>query len=136
MNSFGERLRFAREMARLTRSALAERIDRTPRTIERWEAGDTSPTAGDAVAVAKALGIEYEWLRSGKGDLPESARAVLPEGARDVLAQLSEAVGADASPTELRLLLYAFADKLDPKDPAERRALNEIKERLLQSRQQ
>ena len=136
MKSFGDRLRFARETKRLSRRAVGEKIGRTARTVERWEAGETKPTAGDAIGVADAIGVDYEWLRSGKGELPEDDLGlVLPEDARAILGKLTEAVAHDAPTEKLLLLLYAFADRLDATDPSEVRELEEIKRRLLERAQ-
>jgi transcriptional regulator with XRE-family HTH domain len=42
----------------LTGEQLARRLDVTYRTVQRWEAGDSSPSGGDLLRLALALSCE------------------------------------------------------------------------------
>jgi len=70
-NTFGARLRAAREAAGLSRAELARRLERAGvrldgHTIYRWERGMAAPrTEAMLAAMAKALDTTPAWLRYG-----------------------------------------------------------------------
>lgn len=53
-----EIIRRARESAGLSREQLAELIGVNPRSVRRWESGETDPGLDSLRAVASALGCE------------------------------------------------------------------------------
>ena len=83
----GDRLRKRREAAGLTQSQLARmlpgRVDGGVEAgqVSRWERGESFPTYGNLLALARALGCTEEELLCGKnlsqadGRIPDRARA-------------------------------------------------------------
>ena len=131
MKSFGERLRYARDRLRLSRREVGEAIGRGERTVERWENGETKPTAADAVRVATVVGADYEWLRSGRGPSPDEMAETSLRLSSDAWAQLAQAVGS-RNRSEMMLRLYRFLDLLPMGDVQDRDEINRIKSLLLE----
>jgi transcriptional regulator with XRE-family HTH domain len=88
LDSFGKRLKAAREAAGLTQQALGDAVDTNKRVIARYEADDAAPSVHAAARMAKAAGASLDALagRSAAGSDPELAR---------LLAQLAELPEAD-----------------------------------------
>ncbi len=64
-----DRIRSARRAAKLTQTALAERVGVTPSAAAQWEHPDgTSPGLQRLQAIASATGVMFEWLATGRGD--------------------------------------------------------------------
>lgn len=66
VNSIADRLKQAREDKGLSQPALAERAGVTQGTIGNVEAG-LRKNPRELLAIAAALGVEAEWLKSGRG---------------------------------------------------------------------
>lgn len=64
--TFPERLRAAREAAKLTQEQLGERLKVTQSTIQQWETGETMPRPARNLSIAKALGVDVVWLFQGR----------------------------------------------------------------------
>jgi transcriptional regulator with XRE-family HTH domain len=60
--SFGSRVKRAREAKGVSLLALAGLTEIQPRTIERWELGLHDPKIEDAAKVAAALGVSLDEL--------------------------------------------------------------------------
>ena len=72
-DTFGFRLREARERAGLSARALSLKAGLAPGHVGTIEGNpDTGPTLSTAAALAEALGVRLEWLASGSG--PERVR--------------------------------------------------------------
>lgn len=74
-NTFGARLRAAREAAGYSRGELARRLHAagTPAevvTVYRWERGQRAPRRRHVEALADVLGVEPDWLLTGTGEPP------------------------------------------------------------------
>lgn len=67
-NTFGSRLREAREAKGVSVLALAGLTEIQPRTIERWEEGLHDPKIEDAAKVAAALGVSLDALAGLEGE--------------------------------------------------------------------
>jgi transcriptional regulator with XRE-family HTH domain len=75
MDTFGERLRHARERRDLSQSELARAIGVKPPSISRME-GERRPTASKyVVALADALGVSAAWLADGVGEMEMEERS-------------------------------------------------------------
>jgi transcriptional regulator with XRE-family HTH domain len=61
-----ERIKEARKKAGLNQSELARLINKTPQTVQQWEAGKTSPKGDNLLNLAQALRVTPEWLQFGK----------------------------------------------------------------------
>ena len=68
--ALGERLRIAREAAKLTQSELGRRAGVTPQSVNQWESGLKSPSRENLLRVAKETLAPLHWLLYG-GQLPE-----------------------------------------------------------------
>lgn len=64
-----DRIRSSRRAAKLTQTALAERVGVTPSAAAQWEHPDgTSPGLQRLQAIASATGVVFEWLATGRGE--------------------------------------------------------------------
>lgn len=63
------RIRVARRDAKLTQSALAERVGVTPSAAAQWEhPNGTAPGTSRLQEIAAATGVTFEWLATGRGE--------------------------------------------------------------------
>jgi transcriptional regulator with XRE-family HTH domain len=69
-----ERIKFAREKASLSPSALAEKIGITPQAIQNWEYGKSSPKLSRLKKIAEVTSISEKWLVGGYGSPEEGER--------------------------------------------------------------
>lgn len=78
MTTLAERILAARGGE--SREKLAPRIDKSAGAIRNWEKGYNEPSDGDLMLLAQATGTNYQWLRTGQGDMhpPESRRGSFP----------------------------------------------------------
>lgn len=83
MDSFGKRLKAAREAAGLTQEALGDAVATNKRVIARYEADQAAPSVHAAARMAKAAGVSLDALGGGAAATPD------PELAR-LLAQLMD----------------------------------------------
>ena len=77
------RIRVARRDAKLTQTALAERVGVTPSAAAQWEhPNGTSPGTPRLQEIAAATGVSFEWLATGRGERRRfgHARVSLPGG--------------------------------------------------------
>ncbi|MEM8598489.1 MAG: LexA family transcriptional regulator [Bacteroidota bacterium] len=94
------RIREAR--GNLSRSDLGKRINRSEKTIQRWEVGDTSPTVDDLGALAIATNKSVSWLLGLPGsvdiaplDAPDQNQPVPPPGGKQLhIVEIDAAAGA------------------------------------------
>ena len=64
----GDRIRRARRVAKLSQTALAERVGVTASAVAQWEHPDgTSPALGRLQAIATATAVDFAWLATGRG---------------------------------------------------------------------
>jgi polyphosphate kinase len=66
-DAFAERLREAVEAAGMTLPSLADAAGVSERQVRRWLSGEARPRPSSQEAVAAAIGIEADWLQSGRG---------------------------------------------------------------------
>ena len=78
MNSLAKRLRYAREQAGHSQSALARLVGIKPQTIQLIEAGKVARPR-HLLDIATALGISAQWLLSGEGRSDWQVRESAPE---------------------------------------------------------
>lgn len=67
MTTLAERILAARGGE--AREKLAPRIDKSAGAIRNWEKGYNEPSEGDLMLLAMATGTNYQWLRTGEGDM-------------------------------------------------------------------
>lgn len=64
------RIRHARRVARLTQAKLAKAVHVGPSAVGQWEIPNgTSPTVEHLIEIAKASGVTFEWLATGRGPM-------------------------------------------------------------------
>lgn len=84
MSITGEQLRFARRMANLTQSELAEKLNVSKRTVVNWEREDGGVPGKSTEQVASVLGLEEtlsgEWRPKGMAHFSTQARTEENEG--------------------------------------------------------
>ncbi len=69
-----ERIRRVRRKAGLSQSALAERLHVRRSAVSNWESvNDVQPSLQNLIALAKACGISFEWLGTGRGAMSPDA---------------------------------------------------------------
>lgn len=64
MDSVGDRLKKAR--GGYSREKLASSLGRASKTVERWESGESFPTAPDLISLAEELDVSPAWLLTGE----------------------------------------------------------------------
>lgn len=79
--TFQDRLRKAREHAGLNQSALAEKLDVAPGTIQRWENGVRNPSKKSLAALAETTGVSLAWFHQDDATQPSAGTPdLLPPG--------------------------------------------------------
>ena len=72
----GDRIRRARRAAKLSQTALAERVGVTASAVAQWEHPEgTSPALSRLQAIATATAVNFEWLATGRGAQSRARRA-------------------------------------------------------------
>lgn len=104
METFGSRLRYARNAKGLTQQQLADALGINRVNISTWESDATKPEAAKIPAIVQMLGIEETWLFSGKGEPPSK----LDRPARPPKASVSAVPGEQLLGTG-RMPLYTGA---------------------------
>ena len=62
-----ERIRRARRKSGLSQAALADRLKVQRSAVSNWEsASEIQPSLQNLVAIAKACGVSFEWLGTGR----------------------------------------------------------------------
>lgn len=77
MTTIHERIKAQRKLANLTQVELAKIVGVARVSLTQWENGDTNPKGENLLKLSRALGVNPEWLVSGKGD---PAQHGLPPG--------------------------------------------------------
>lgn len=67
MDTFYERLISAREAKGISQADLYRAVGVSNATVSEWESGKTKPRGSNLLKVSKVLGVNPEWLSSGKG---------------------------------------------------------------------
>jgi len=100
-STFGARLRWARDEQGLSRSVLSKRTEGalSARVIDHLESGTTDATGPRVEVLAKALGVDRNWLMFGEPDMtnhqndnPDSAPDDEPDNPDDVPEKALEAL--------------------------------------------
>ena len=111
VSTLASRMAYARELkGRIwSQKHLAEQAGVSLATIgmlESGKRGNTPRVPGTIPAIAKAMGISYEWLAYGKGDM------LTPEPARSADTAIDSAVAADAN--NMAMLVQAIEPSRRP----------------------
>lgn len=77
MDTLGSRLKKARAHAKLSQKQLEERSHVSQKTISKIERGDQDSST-QVVQLARACGVDVDWLATGKGDMLASVGVAEP----------------------------------------------------------
>jgi len=66
---FAQRIQQARERIGWSQADLARHMHVTQPTVSNWEAGRKSPRVQIMGRLANLLGVAFEWLSTGRGDM-------------------------------------------------------------------
>lgn len=98
MQTFGERLRAAREKRGLDQEQLGEKLGHKDGTqVSRWESDARAPRLHQVVALVEVLGIDGGWLLTGEGR-PEPRR---PGEAEARLEAVELVLGGQVDPADV-----------------------------------
>lgn len=86
--TIGERIRLIRKLLGLTQKEMGEKIGRSWKTINRWEAGEREIPDTALKLISQVFGVSYEWLKEGKGEMWE--RKVLVKELKERTEELLE----------------------------------------------
>jgi phage repressor protein C with HTH and peptisase S24 domain len=90
--AIGERIRLIRKVLGLTQAEIGEKIGRSWKTINRWEAGEREIPDTALKLIASTFGVSYNWLKTGQGEMWERKEKALLEEleakTREVLEKL------------------------------------------------
>jgi transcriptional regulator with XRE-family HTH domain len=67
--TINDRLKQAREDRSLSQEQLAELVGVTRGACGQWERGITAPSTENLASTACALGVHFEWLATGRGEM-------------------------------------------------------------------
>jgi len=79
MSDIGKRIRELREVLGLTQKQFGERIGKSWRTVQDWEAGKSSVPDHTLKFISSTFGVSYEWLKTGQGEMWERKEKTLLE---------------------------------------------------------
>jgi transcriptional regulator with XRE-family HTH domain len=75
MKTVAERIRSARQSARLTQTQLADELSVTRSAVAQWESrAGSAPSTANFGKLALALHCSYEWIATGRGSRHVGAR--------------------------------------------------------------
>jgi repressor LexA len=79
MSDIGKRIRELREVLGLTQKQFGEKIGKSWRTVQDWEAGKSSIPDHTLRFISSTFGVSYEWLKTGQGEMWERKEKTLLE---------------------------------------------------------
>jgi phage repressor protein C with HTH and peptisase S24 domain len=77
--AIGERIRLIRKALGLTQAEMGEKIGRSWKTINRWEAGERDIPDTALKLISQVFGVSYKWLKTGCGDMWEREEKIEEE---------------------------------------------------------
>jgi len=122
MSDIGKRIRELRKILGLTQEQFGERIGKSWRTIQDWEAGKSNIPDHTLKFISSTFGVSYEWLKEGKGDMWEREKLSLEEIIEREQRKLLESkikvpvvgkagAGFPHSPSDIEVLGVVFVSK-------------------------
>lgn len=122
----GERVREAREHAKLDRPTLADMVGVHVGSVNRWESSGAEPTDANLRKIAEATGRPFEWLKEGEGHEGEPRDRFYTE-LRAVLARKDTTV-LDFRAAVLELALLFRSEALAVQERSAARAMEDVHE--------
>ena len=71
-----ERIRTIRKKLGLTQMEFAEKLSKSWRTIQDWEAGKRNIPEPELRLISQTFGVSYEWLKTGQGEIFEKKPSI------------------------------------------------------------
>jgi phage repressor protein C with HTH and peptisase S24 domain len=117
-----ERLKYLRKTLGLSQEEFGERIGKSLRTIQYWEAGTVQIPDTALKLISSTFGVSYEWLKTGQGEMWEKREKALLEEleakTREVLEKLVRipvvgraGAGFPESPADMDVVGYVLVSK-------------------------
>lgn len=100
--SLGARLKVRMAEVGMSNGRLAELLGVDPATVSQWRSGKFPPSEENLLAMARALDVEPQWLRSGARSEPAVARALDMSGGSGKTHPLVDL------PRQLEMMALAF----------------------------
>ncbi|MFZ8863359.1 MAG: helix-turn-helix domain-containing protein, partial [Thermocrinis sp.] len=91
--AIGVRIRLIRKLLGLTQKELGEKIGRSWKTINRWEAGEREIPDTALKLISQIFGVSYEWLKTGQGEMWEKKEKIEEE--EEMLRKIRELILED-----------------------------------------
>ncbi len=118
----GERIRLIRKALGLTQAEMGEKIGRSWKTINRWEAGERDIPDTALKLISSTFSVSYNWLKTGQGEMWEKREKTLLEEleakTREVLEKLVRipvvgraGAGFPESPADMEAVGYVLVSK-------------------------
>ena len=79
MSDIGKRIRELREVLGLTQKQFGERIGKSWRAVQDWEAGKSSIPDHTLRFISSTFNVSYNWLKTGQGEMWERKEKALLE---------------------------------------------------------
>ena len=95
--AIGKRFRTARKQAGHTQDWMAKQLDVMPRTVQRWEKGETDPGILMTIKWASNCETTVEWLACGTTDIPAMGLSAIERIADQLAAQSATLRAATSS---------------------------------------
>lgn len=109
--SAGSRIQDTRKKFKVPVTAIAKAAGVTKQAVYQWESGDTKSLKGDnLLAVARVLGVDANWLSTGRGPMIADSGGVLMELGSDA-AEIARAYMklSPALKASVRTLVFSMA---------------------------
>ena len=78
MKTLSSRIKFARTDRKKSQRWLAKAVGVSSPAVTGWESGKKTPTTDNLSAVSIALGVNFEWLMSGRGPMDVTYYEAIP----------------------------------------------------------
>jgi phage repressor protein C with HTH and peptisase S24 domain len=122
MSDIGKRIRELREVLGLTQKQFGERIGKSWRTVQDWEAGKSSIPDHTLRFISSTFGVSYQWLKTGQGEMWERREKTLLEELEAKTKELLEKLvripvvgragaGFPESPADIEAVGYVLVSK-------------------------
>jgi len=72
MSPIGDRIKESRVRAGMTQEEIAKKMSTSITLVSRWENDKTEPRGSTRLKLARTLGVDPEWLRTGEGEMAQS----------------------------------------------------------------
>ena len=79
MSGLNERIKKVRKFLGLTQQEFGEKLGKSWKTINRWEAGEWEAPEIALKLIAQIFGVSYHWLKTGEGEMFEKPKEMRVE---------------------------------------------------------